>query len=99
MAETFEDILFANFDPIDEDEIIDDHLNEEYDFSCVGGPFKYLDPADVLKEMDFTGYLQMKSDYLDENYVRYAGEYWKSEDFEDAEGMFEEQENDEDEDE
>jgi hypothetical protein len=98
---TFDEILFGSFSPIDEEEVFDEYLNEVYSFSLVGGPFSNLDPAEVLKEVDPMQYDISKNEFLNEEYTEYKGEYWKTEDFQEAEEMYEEQEeiNEDDEDE
>jgi hypothetical protein len=40
-------------------------LDEVYDFKAVGGPFEYMLPSRVLKEMDPTGYRCGCNDYID----------------------------------
>jgi len=89
---TFDEILFTNFNPIDEEIVFDEYLNEVYNFSCVGGPFSRISPADVLKNVDYIQYNEIKMDFINFHYTEHAGEYWTTEDFQEAKEMYEEQE-------
>ena len=50
---------------IDCDEVFDSMLDELYDFKAVGGPFEYMLPSRVLREMDPTAYRCGRNDYID----------------------------------
>ncbi len=50
---------------IDCEEVFDQMLDEIYDFKAVGGPFAYMLPSRVLREIDPTAYRCGIADYMD----------------------------------
>lgn len=51
--------------PEEHEEEYDDMLNDTYDFTRIGGPFKHMQPSDVLKDRDPTTYRCGLNDYCD----------------------------------
>ena len=89
------DVLYDEFEPIDVEEQFDNYLDSMYDFKDVGYPFSYYSPAKVLKKMDEVNYRTMRNDYINEqNYVYDYDEYWNKDDFEKAEEIAKEVEED-----
>lgn len=74
---------------IDREKAFDDMLDECYSFEKVGGPFEYMSPSAVLKEMDPTGYRCGVNDYEDaEGWVEVAGDYYDQREAEKAKEQF-----------
>ncbi len=65
---------------VDVEKSYDDMLNELYSFKDVGGPFEYMEPAKVLKEVSPTDYrvgVSEHDDYLvDSGYKRFENEIY-----------------------
>ena len=51
--------------PFDAEKAFDDMLDDCYSFDKVGGPFAYMSPSSVLKEVDPTAYRCGTNDYVD----------------------------------
>jgi hypothetical protein len=62
------------------------HLEETYSFQQVGGPFQFMSPATVLKEIDPVAYDQDMNDWLDyqDELVEENETYWRKEDYTEA---------------
>ena len=89
------DVLYDEFEPVDVDEQFDNFLDSMYNFEDVGYPFAYFNPSKVLKTMDGVNYRTMKNDYINEqNYVYDYDEYWRKDDYEKAEEIAKEVEED-----
>jgi len=85
---------------VDLDEKFQEYMDDVYNFECVGGPFAFLNPLLVLKEMDPTAYDQEFSSWKDSCvqeglFIKYGDEiYWNSDDYEDAVNTFQEEAHD-----
>lgn len=99
---TVEQILEQEFVEIDIEEQFHDYMQEMYDFSNVGGPFQWMNPAHVLQEFDKVAYDQEFENWKDsctEDAKLFAefeetGTYWHPQDIEDAIEMAKEEMND-----
>lgn len=90
MNEELLEYLEDNYEPVDTDKEYDDYLDNNYSFHNVGGPFTYLVPSKVLKEMSPTDYRIDKQEFLDNSDLMPLGtEYWRKNDYEDAESELE----------
>ena len=68
---------------LDVNSMYDDMLDECYSFDSVGGPFEYLRPSAVLKEMSPTTHRCGFTDWLDgERFYEVDGEYYHGPDLE-----------------
>lgn len=75
--------IIAECKPADREARFDAILDESYSFKDVGGPFTYMQPSQVLKEMDPTAYRCGVNDMEDaEEWVEIKGEYYEREDVE-----------------
>jgi hypothetical protein len=89
----------AELDPVDTHEYLDEIIDANYNFDLVGGPFAYMLPSQVFREMDPIGYkealLEQRNFLLEEGEAVEVGEdlYWKS-DIEDLLGELEDDTND-----
>lgn len=83
------DHVKANCTEIDREARFDQMLDECYDFSNVGGPFAYMVPSQVLKEMDPTAYRCGVNDYMDgEDTYEIDGETYDQKEVEEARDEF-----------
>jgi len=83
------DHIKANCTPIDREARFDQMLDEVYDFKSVGGPFTYMVPSQVLKEMDPTAYRCGVNDYMDgEDTYEIDCDTYDKEEVEDARGNY-----------
>jgi predicted ribosome quality control (RQC) complex YloA/Tae2 family protein len=74
---------------IDREARFDDMLDECYSFEKVGGPFEYMSPSRVLKEVDPIAYRCGVDDYEDsEEWVEINGDYYERRDAEKAKEDF-----------
>jgi len=75
---------------VDVEARFDDMLDELYSFDSVGGPFQYLTPSNVLKEMLPTDYRCGVADYTgtEENLVEIGNEYYDKADVDAARDEF-----------
>lgn len=68
---------------LDVDSMYDDMLDECYSFESVGGPFEYLQPSAVLKEMSPTTHRCGFADWLDgERFYEVGDSYYHGTDLE-----------------
>lgn len=92
---TFEEILFEHYNYLDENEVIEDfenHINNEYSFFNVGGPFSMMEPIEVLQAMEPEEYEEMKREYIAENFIQFStNQYFRTDEYENALEMFEEE--------
>lgn len=74
---------------IDREAHFDSMLDECYTFEKVGGPFEYMTPSRVLKEMDPTAYRCGVNDFADgEGWVEIDSESYDSDEVEKAREQF-----------
>jgi hypothetical protein len=57
--------IYEEFTPIDTWEATIEHLNDDYSFSCVGGPFVELSPGDMLSKYDYDGFQDYRRRYVE----------------------------------
>ena len=87
------EILMDDYAVVDVDEEFEQYINDTYSFEYMGGPFEYMIPSCVLKEMSPGDYDAYQADWLDgQDYVEYEGYHWKKSDYEEALEIFNEQE-------
>lgn len=60
-----QEILDFEIDVDDCRDKFDEALDDCYDFSSIGGPFQYMQPSTVLKEVDPTAYRCGLADFAD----------------------------------
>lgn len=65
IIEKLEKLIEEELKPVDVGRIYDDMLDECYSFKSVGGPFSYMSPSRVLREVDPTAYRCGMADYTD----------------------------------
>ncbi len=80
------EILVQDFTQFDAEEQFVNHLEETYSFRQVGGPFQFMSPATVLKEVDPVSYDQEMNNWLDsqDDLVEENESYWSKEDHAEA---------------
>lgn len=65
IIQTLTDKITAELTPVDREAAFDSMLDESYSFDAVGGPFTYMTPSSVLKEMDPIAYRCGVNDFAD----------------------------------
>jgi hypothetical protein len=85
IAETITARIIADCRPVDREARFDAMLDDCYSFESIGGPFAYMQPSAVLREMDPTAYRCGVNDMEDaEEWVEIEGEYYERADVEQA---------------
>lgn len=75
--------------PVDREAAFDAMLDDCYSFEKVGGPFAYMSPSRVLKEVDPVAYRCGVNDYADsEEWLEIAGDYYRSDEVENVRDAF-----------
>lgn len=88
--QSFSEYVSDNLTPVDGESRYADFLNDCYSFADVGGPFAYMRPGDVLREMDPTAFRCGVNDYLDgDDFTYFEGEYYDSREFDQAKEEYE----------
>ena len=89
---TLPQILKEDYKPVDVTKEFRGDLNERYSFEDVGGPFVFMSPSVVLREIDPTAYDQEFANWLDQaEYVEFDDDYYHQKDVEEAEEKYEEE--------
>ena len=89
---TLPQILKEDYKPVNVTKEFKGDLNERYSFEDIGGPFIFMAPSVVLREIDPASYDQEFANWLDQaEYVEYDGDYYRQEDIEEAEEMYREE--------
>ena len=79
------DRIESNCEALDVDDLYDQMLDEVYSFAGVGGPFDYMQPSKVLKEMDPTAYRCGRNDWVDgEDFTEVKGCEYRDSDIEEV---------------
>jgi hypothetical protein len=65
IEELFTEMVKSELKEADTSEMFDNMLDEVYSFDKIGGPFAYMYPSRVLKEVDPTAYRCGESDWVD----------------------------------
>ena len=85
----FDEILFANYQPVDVELVFDNVLDGIYN---VEGPLGDWGYSYLLKTIDPAEYEVMKTDFIRDNYMEYKGECWMPKDYAEAEEIAEDDE-------
>lgn len=78
LEQTINDRVTNELTPVDMKRRLDNWLDEVFDFGVVGGPFAYMQPSRVLREMDPIAYRCAVADlnYESENVVEINGDLY-----------------------
>lgn len=73
--------VYDNYTYIDVEEETKEMLNNNYDFTSVGGPFRYMMAGDVLEDCDLTAFRQEVLNYRDymvrdRNWIEWDDAFW-----------------------
>ena len=88
---TLPQILKEDYKPVNVKKVFNTVFNEMYSFEDIGGPFIFMSPSLVLREMDPTAYDQEFANWLDQaEYVEFDDDYYRQKDVEEASEIWEE---------
>jgi len=79
--EYIESRVYDEHEYIDVEEATKEWLDNIYSFKCVGGPFQFMSPSDVLFNYDNTSFREELNNYVDimvrsYDWIEYDDNYW-----------------------